>query len=73
MGCAGLVKELTANMEKKYISVKELAIHWGVSVNTIYSWISLRKIPFHKVGRLPKFILEEIENCSMIRSFKPIE
>lgn len=27
----------------------------GISVNTVYSWVSQRRIPFVKCGRLTKF------------------
>jgi excisionase family DNA binding protein len=33
----------------------------GISVNTIYSWISQRKIPHKKLGRLVRFSVEEID------------
>ena len=42
-------------MEKRYLSIKELAIYLGVAVGTLYSWVCYRKIPFSKVGRLVKF------------------
>ncbi|MFA6635709.1 MAG: helix-turn-helix domain-containing protein [Candidatus Omnitrophota bacterium] len=41
-------------MEKR-LNIHELAEILGVSVNTIYSWISQRKIPYIKVGRLVRF------------------
>ena len=47
-------------MEKRFISVKELAVYLGISVYTVYAWVSTRKIPHHKIGRLPKFDPREI-------------
>ncbi len=32
-----------------------------ISVNTVYSWISQRKIPFVKCGRLTKFDVQRID------------
>jgi len=46
---------------KKLIGIKELSAQIGVPVNTIYSWTSMRVIPFYKLGRLVKFNEEEIE------------
>ena len=32
-----------------------------ISVNTVYSWVSQRKIPFVKCGRLTKFDVQKID------------
>lgn len=48
-------------MEKKYLGVEELATILSISKNTIYSWISQRKIPYIKVGRLVRFDAKEID------------
>jgi len=42
-------------MEKRLITVKELAEYIGISVNTVYSWVSQKIIPYIKCGRLTKF------------------
>ena len=44
------------------VGPKEIAEYLDVSINTIYSWVHMRKIPFFKMGRLVKFDLREIEN-----------
>ena len=33
----------------------------GISINTVYSWVSQRKIPFVKCGRLTRFDVQKIE------------
>jgi excisionase family DNA binding protein len=48
-------------IEKRYLEIRELAEYLGISVNTIYSWISQRKIPHKKLGRLVRFSVEEID------------
>ena len=48
-------------MERRYIGVKELEQYIGVSRNTIYSWIWLKKIPYSKFGKLVRFDLREID------------
>ncbi|MDP2924160.1 MAG: helix-turn-helix domain-containing protein [Candidatus Omnitrophota bacterium] len=48
-------------MEKRYLSPKELSEYLGVSINTIYGWVSQKKIPYKKLGRLVRFSVEEID------------
>lgn len=48
-------------IQKRLVGPGELAQYLDLSINTVYSWIQLRKIPFFKIGRLPKFDLREIE------------
>ena len=49
-------------MKERWYSVKEIAQYLGVKQDTLYKWI-LRKndIPAHKVGRLWKFKLKEVD------------
>jgi len=47
-------------MENRFIGVKELATYLGIKVNTVYAWVSMKRIPFHKFGKLVKFDLREI-------------
>ena len=47
---------------KRFVGPDELAEYLGLSINTIYSWIWLKKIPYIKMGKkLVKFDLQEIE------------
>ncbi len=48
-------------MEKRFVGIEDLAKYLDLSVNTLYSWKCQRKIPCHKLGRLLKFDLKEIE------------
>jgi len=48
-------------MEARYIGVKEIAQYLGIKIDTVYGWIYMRKIPYHKLGRLVRFDLREIE------------
>jgi len=43
------------------MNAQELSNMLGISVNTAYSWVSQRKIPFVKCGRLTKFDVQKIE------------
>lgn len=49
------------NMETRWQSVEEIATHLGVNRDTIYKWIDRKRMPAHKVGRLWKFKLDEID------------
>ncbi|MDY0273493.1 MAG: helix-turn-helix domain-containing protein [Advenella sp.] len=48
-------------MPNHWLSVEQIAEHLGVSKDTIYTWISTRQMPAHKVGRLWKFQIPEID------------
>jgi len=49
-------------VSERWLSVDEIAKYLGISKDTVYTWISKRKMPAHKVGRLWKFKTEEIDN-----------
>ena len=49
-------------MDKRFINIEELVQYIGVSKNTIYSWIWLKKIPYIKMGKLVRFDLREIDS-----------
>ncbi len=42
-------------MQKRLLSVKEASEYLGIKVNTLYSWVSQKKIDYVKMGRLTKF------------------
>ena len=49
-------------MEKRFININELSEYTGISKNTLYSWVWLRKIPHYKPNKkLLKFDLREID------------
>ena len=47
--------------EEKWIDLESVAEHIGVNKDTIRNWIKKTNIPAHKVGRLWKFKLSEID------------
>ena len=47
--------------EGRWYSVNEVASHLGVATDTIYRWIEGKKLPAHRVGRLWKFKLSEVD------------
>ena len=48
-------------MEKRFLSIKQLAEYLGIAEGTVYVWVCHRKIPYVKVGRLVKFDMRKIE------------
>ena len=63
-------------MERRYLNVEELSQYIGVKKNTIYNWVSQRRIPFIKCGRLTKFDIKAIDrwmaesNVPSIRNYE---
>lgn len=45
----------------KWCSLEETAEHLGVTKDTIRNWIKKTDIPAHKIGRLWKFKLTEVD------------
>ena len=45
-----------------WVSVDQIAEHLGVTRDSIYRWISRRGLPAHRVGRLWKFQLSEVDD-----------
>jgi excisionase family DNA binding protein len=48
-------------MADRWLSVTEIAEHLGVKKDTVYKWVARKKMPAHKVGRLLKFQIKEID------------
>lgn len=46
---------------EKWSSLDDIAEHLGVSKDTIYRWINKRQMPAHKIGRLWKFKISEVD------------
>lgn len=44
-----------------WLSADDIAAHLGVTKDTVYSWISDKAMPAHKVGRLWKFQASEVD------------
>lgn len=46
---------------ERWLSVEEIAKYLGVSKDTVYAWISKRKLPAHRIGRFWKFKTDEVD------------
>jgi excisionase family DNA binding protein len=49
-------------VEDRWLSVDEIATYLGIKRDTVYKWITDKRMPAHKVGRLWKFRKEEIND-----------
>jgi excisionase family DNA binding protein len=48
-------------MSERWLSVDEIAEHLGIKRDTIYKWVAHKNMPAHKVGRLLKFRINEVD------------
>ena len=48
-------------MIEPWASVDDVAKHLGIAKDTIYRWIEARGLPAHKMGRLWKFKVSEVD------------
>jgi excisionase family DNA binding protein len=49
-------------MTEPWTSVDDIARHLGVAKDSIYRWIERRKLPAHRIGRLWKFKVSEVDD-----------
>ncbi len=49
------------DMAEQWVSVDQIADHLGVKSLTIYKWLERKNMPAHKVGRLWRFKISEID------------
>lgn len=48
-------------MENRWLSVVEISEYLGVSKDTVYTWVTAKGMPGHKVGRFWKFKREVVD------------
>src|SRR5919109_831789 len=56
----GLIR-CSASMDDRWLSVDEIAEYLGVSKDTVYTWVTSKGMPGHKVGRFWKFKREDVD------------
>lgn len=49
------------NFSENWVSLEDAATHLGVTKDTIRNWIKKTDIPAHKIGKLWKFKLSELD------------
>ena len=48
-------------MTEPWVPVDKVATHLGVAKDSVYRWIETKGLPAHRVGRLWKFKLSEVD------------
>ena len=48
-------------MAEPWVSVEQISEHLGVKRDSIYRWIDRKHLPAHRVGRLWKFKVTEVD------------
>jgi excisionase family DNA binding protein len=54
-------KHSEAGAAEPWTCVHDLARHLGVANDSVYRWIERRKLPAHRIGRLWKFKVSEVD------------
>ena len=49
------------HVAERWVGVEDVAAHLGVAKDSVYRWIEERGLPAHRVGRLFRFKLSEID------------
>jgi excisionase family DNA binding protein len=52
---------MSETASEQWVSVDQVALHLNVKALTIYKWLERKKIPAHKVGRLWRFKISEVD------------
>lgn len=47
--------------QERWVSVDDVAKHLGIAKDTVYRWIDKKALPAHRVGRLWKFKLTQVD------------
>jgi len=64
--------ESTEAITRRLFTISEVAQYTGLSVDTLYTMVSQRRIPYVKAGRLVKFDLKAIDTWIERHSVKPL-
>ena len=50
-----------AEINNRWLSVDEICKYLGVSKDTVYKWIDKQDMPAHRMGRLWKFKIDQVD------------
>ena len=48
--------------EERWVPAEEVAAHLGVAKDSVYRWVETKGLPAHRVGRLLRFKLAEVDD-----------
>jgi excisionase family DNA binding protein len=60
-GVALLREKIRMATDERWVVVDEVAAHLGVNRDSVYRWIDRKGLPAHRVGRLFRFKLSEVD------------
>jgi excisionase family DNA binding protein len=61
-----------ATIGRRLVSIQDAATYTGLSIHTVYTMVSHRRIPYVKVGRLVKFDLELLDKWIKQQTVMPV-
>jgi len=64
--------ETASPIARRFLSIQEVATYTGLSVHTLYTMVSQRRIPYVKLGRLTKFDVRTLDAWIEKRSVRPL-
>lgn len=47
--------------EERWVTVEDVARHLGVNKDSLYRWVETKNLPVHRIGRLFRFKLSEVD------------
>ena len=47
--------------DEPWVGIADVAAHLGVSKDTVYRWVDTQGLPAHRVGRLFRFRLSQVD------------
>jgi excisionase family DNA binding protein len=59
-------------IERRLLTIQEASQYTGLSVHTLYTMVSQKRIPYVKVGRLVKFELEMLDKWIKRQTVMPV-
>lgn len=54
-----------AHPGERWLSVEEMMAHLGVARDTVYRWIDQKGLPAHRLGKLWKFKVSEVDDWAL--------
>ena len=57
----------------KLLNVPRAADYLGIKISTLYQWVSQKKIPYFKSGRLVKFDLNDLDKFIEKTKVNPVK
>ena len=59
--------------EEPCVGFSEVAVHLQVSKDTVYRWVDTQGLPAHRVGRLFRFRLSQVDKWVQSRTYDASE